>query len=151
MQRAVHAVQRVQVDDLTCACLVEVRLPELDPGKYLQVGELASAALDAVEVAVASAAAESVSVFADQRTQMFQQVLRLDCPAGEIEVFGEASAGRPICTARRHIESIRPAAFEGGSPSSTSDDHSVWTCPSPVRPMHPILVARPPRLAGLSA
>ena len=52
MQRAVHPVQRVQVDDLACACLVQVRLPELDPGEDAQLGEFPSAALDTVEVAV---------------------------------------------------------------------------------------------------
>ena len=42
----------------------------------------------------------------------------------------KATAGRPICTARRHIDFIRPTAFEYGPP--VSQDHSLCTCPSPV-------------------
>ena len=55
----------------------------------------------------------------------------------------KASAGRPICTARWHIASIRPAAECGPPGPPTSQDHSLCTCPSPVRPMLSILAASP--------
>jgi hypothetical protein len=90
VERAVHPIQGVQIDDLACACLIEVRLPEFDAGEYPQLWELVSATLDAVEVALGVQRRRGqYPVLTDQRTQLVQHVLWLDGPAGDVEVFGE--------------------------------------------------------------
>ncbi len=73
-----------------CAGLAEVRLPVLDPGEYAQFRELASTALNAVEVALGVQQRRGQHpVLTDQRTQTVRQVLRLDGPTSDVEVFSE--------------------------------------------------------------
>src|SRR6476619_4199644 len=90
VQRAIHAIERREVEDGVGRPAGEVWLAELDASEDAEVGELVSTTLDGVEVAVdVESRRLHQTVLVDEVALMFGEVLGGHSPAAEIEVLGE--------------------------------------------------------------
>src|SRR5512133_847349 len=90
MQRPIHTIQCGEVDELPRLVCVDVWLTELDSAENAQLRKLSSTPLNTLEVAShVERFWNQQAVIAHQRTKMIEYILRIDNPAGEVEVLGE--------------------------------------------------------------